>query len=101
YAAVVVAGLCVAAWLANAITKRVLLRALRRALRGTVMLTAAGDGEAFRFGVIPRLANIVPALVLMAGVVLVPGLPEAVVTVVRNVGAAFIALTVAMAVSKA
>lgn len=101
YAGVVVAALCVAAWLANVVTKKVLLRALRRALRATVMPAAAGEGEAFRFGVIPRLANIVPALVLMAGVVLVPGLPETVVKVVRNVGAAFIALTVALAVSKA
>ncbi len=101
YAAVVVAALCLAAWLANFVTKKVLLRALRRALRATVMPAAAGEGREFRYGVIPRLANIVPALVLMAGVVLVPGLPEAVVKVVRNVGAAFIVLTVAMAISRA
>ncbi|MCX7557712.1 mechanosensitive ion channel family protein [Xanthomonadaceae bacterium JHOS43] len=101
YAALVVCALCVAAWLANFVTKKVLLRALRRALRATVMPAVAGDGRDFRFGVIPRLANIVPALVLMAGVALVPGLPDVVVKVVRNVGAAFIALTVAMAVSKA
>ena len=101
YAIVVVAALCIAAWLANFVTKKVLLRALRRALRATVMPAAADEGSAFRFGVIPRLANIVPALVLMAGVVLVPDLPEAVIKVVRNVGAAFIALTVALAASKA
>lgn len=101
YALVVAAGLCLAAWLANFVTKKILLRVLRRALRGTVMMSAAGDGQTFRFGVIPRLANIVPALVLMAGAVLVPGLPEAMVKVVRNVGTAFIALTVAIAASKA
>lgn len=101
YAGVVVTGLCIVAWLANFVTKRVLLRALRRALRATVMPAAAGEGNDFRFGVIPRLANIVPALVLMAGVAFVPGLPEAVVKVVRNVGAGFIALTVALAISKA
>ena len=101
YVGVVVAGLCIAAWLANFVTKKVLLRVLRRALRATVMPASASEGEAFRFGVIPRLANIVPALVLMAGVALVPGLPEAVVKVVRNVGTAFIALTLAMAVSRA
>ena len=50
---------------------------------------------------IPRLANVVPAVVLAAGVAFVPDLPALLVTVVRNVCFAFIILTVALAVAAA
>jgi miniconductance mechanosensitive channel len=51
--------------------------------------------------VIPRLANVVPALVLSLGASLVPGLPEAAAQVVENVANASIVLSVAMAIGAA
>jgi len=101
YLVVVLAGLLLAAWLANFLTKRILLRALRRVLRTIVAVAEGGEPREFRMGVIPRLANVVPALVLMAGVELVPGLPEAVISITHKMGSAFIILTVALAIAKA
>lgn len=101
YLAVVLAGLLLAAWLANFLTKRILLRALRRLLRTIMAMAEGGEPREFSMGVIPRLANVVPALVLMAGVELVPNLPEWVVNVTHKVGTAFIILTIALAIAKA
>ncbi|MCW0392369.1 mechanosensitive ion channel family protein [Xanthomonas sacchari] len=95
YDAMVIVALLLAAWLANWVTKRILLRGLRRALRATVL----SDKEV-KLSVIPRLANVIPALVLSLGIGAVPHLPAAMVSVVRNVCAAFIVLTVALALSR-
>jgi miniconductance mechanosensitive channel len=54
-----------------------------------------------RHGVIERLANVMPAMVIAGGITLVPGLPTVVVTVVTNVANAFMILMVAMAISAA
>ncbi|WP_165665730.1 mechanosensitive ion channel family protein [Metapseudomonas otitidis] len=77
------------AWLSNWIVRRILLKGLLRLVGGQIQDQ----------GLIKRLANVVPALVLTAGVKLVPGLPAALVTVVTNVCAAFIILTLALAIS--
>lgn len=98
YTAVVATALLTAAWLANWVTKRVLLRGLRKALNASPL---AGGDHQVKLRVIPRLANVVPAIVLAAGVAVVPGLPELLVAVVRNVCVAFIILTVALAISAA
>ncbi len=100
YSATVIAALLLAAWLANWLTKRVLLRGIQRALAAT---TARGEahGNEVRMRVIPRLANVVPALVIGAGIAAVPDLPPQVVAVVRALCQAFIVLTVALAVSRA
>lgn len=95
YTWLLLAGLVLGAWVANWITKRILVRGLQKLLRTTA---PERSDEFARYGVIPRLANVVPALVLAGGVALIPGLPEALVTVVRNVANAFIILTVAMAI---
>lgn len=88
--------LAAAAWLANWGTKRILVRGLDRVLKASSLgRSQQGNG----FGVIPRLANAVPALVLWMGVVLVPGLPESVTQIVRNVCSAVIVLTLALALS--
>lgn len=84
-------ALIATAWLANWIVKRILVRGLYRILRHT-RETGLQD-----FGIIRRLSNIVPALVLSVGVTAVPGLPDAAVTVVRNVCGGFIVLTIALA----
>ena len=96
-------ALCVlifAAWLANWLTRHVLLRGLRRLLRATMHREAGHDSEV-RLSVIPRLANAVPALVLYAGVVAVPDLPPLAVTVVRALCQAFVVLTLALSAARA
>ena len=84
-------GLLLAAWLSNWIVKRVLLRGLSHLLR------KLDDPQFHDSRIIRRLANIVPALVLSLGIVAIPGLPDAVVTVVQNVCGGFIVLTIALA----
>ncbi|MBP6798597.1 MAG: mechanosensitive ion channel family protein, partial [Luteimonas sp.] len=100
YAAAVIAALLLTAWLANWLTKRVLLRGIRRALRASPLGGAAHDHEV-QLRVIPRLANVVPALVIAAGVAAVPDLPPQVVSVVRALCQAFIVLTLALSLSRA
>lgn len=100
YGALIALALMAVAWLANFVTKRILLRALGHAAR----LVAGADStatHAFHRGVIPRLANVVPALVVMGGVRLIPDVPGVLASVLDNVCMAFIALTVALAISKA
>lgn len=87
--------LCVA-WLANWLVKHLLVRAIHRLL-GATPLGRHLDGA--DQDIIRRLSNIVPALVLSSGVALIPQLPAALVSVVRNVSSAFIVLTIALAIS--
>src|SRR5690625_5235668 len=89
-------ALVLAALAANWITKRVLVRGLQHLL----VTSSLGDQLTSNHrGVIPRLANAIPALVVWAGISLVPGLPEAAVTVVKNVCNAFLIVTLALALS--
>ncbi|MCW5606418.1 MAG: mechanosensitive ion channel family protein, partial [Burkholderiales bacterium] len=90
--------LLTAAWLSNWITKRILVRGAYRLLRATPL---GRNTDLSQHGVIRRLANVVPAVVLSAGVAAVPELPDALVTVVRNVCGAFVVLTLALAVAAA
>lgn len=92
------AALVLAAWVCNWIVKRILLRGIYRMLRASVLgaNTAVLDAK-----IIARLANIVPALVISLGVSVVPGLPEPVVLVVRNVCSAIIVLVIALAINSA
>ncbi len=85
------------ALIANWITKRILLRGVVRLLRALPM----GQDHPIRPRVVARLANIVPALVLIWGVRAIPELPEWLIAVVRNVCGAFIVLTMALAISAA
>lgn len=88
--------LVLSAWITNSVVKKLVLGLIRRGLS----MTRYGNDEVLaQQRLIPRLANVMPALVIMAGINLIPGLPEALVLVVRNVCAAFIILTLAMAVS--
>lgn len=86
-------ALLVLALLANWLTHRVLLRVVRRLVRASPM---SWDDALMARGVLTRLAHVVPALVLSAGIGLVPDLPPAVAAVVRNVAHAYVVLTVAL-----
>src|SRR5690606_29240163 len=87
-------ALLAAAWLANWITKRLVLRGLERAVR---VFASDRIDQLPDHNVVARLSNIVPALVLWFGVGMIQQLPEVVVIVVRNVCSAFIVLTIALA----
>ena len=97
YTALMLAALLLLAWLANFITKKVLLRLLRRAL-GMLPALRGSDTPAVHMRAVPRLANVVPALVIAAGIMLVPGLPEVVALLVRNLARIFVVVTVVMAI---
>ncbi|KAF1712145.1 mechanosensitive ion channel protein MscS [Pseudoxanthomonas kalamensis DSM 18571] len=101
YTALVVAVLLLAAWLANWLTKRVLLRGLRKLIRLSPLVAHMHDGNNVQLRVIPRLANVVPAVVLYHGVSVVPDLEPSVVSVVKVLCEVFIIFTVALAVSRA
>ncbi|WP_371813031.1 mechanosensitive ion channel family protein [Kaistia sp. 32K] len=91
-------ALVIAALFANYVVKALLLKLVHRALG----MTAYGRDEELRsHGVIERLANLMPALVISAGIDLVPGLPQFALTVIKNVANAFIILSLAMTVSAA
>ena len=96
YSLSALSGLLLLSWLGNWIVKRILLRAIFRALRATPVRQLEQDGN-LKF--IARLANVVPALIISEGIRFVPELPEALITVVSNVARAFTVLTVALAIS--
>lgn len=96
YSLATLTGLLLLSWLGNWIVKRILLRAIFRALRATPVRQLEQEGN-LKF--IARLANVVPALIISEGILFVPGLPEALTTVVSNVARAFTVLTVALAIS--
>ena len=88
--------LVLAAGAANWIIKRVLVRGLHK------MMRSAAVGQAIaRSRVVARLANIIPALMIAVGIGWIPNLPEALVTVVRNVAHGFIVLTIGLAIAAA
>src|SRR5690606_9439469 len=91
-AAFATVALVLAAWLSNWITRRILLRLVAKMLRAT---PGHWDDALLGHGVLSRLANVVPALVIYAGIVAIPEIPDGVQVVVRNVALAFVALTLA------
>ncbi|MEG3193196.1 mechanosensitive ion channel family protein [Lysobacter sp. D1-1-M9] len=88
-------GLLLAAWLANWVTRRILLRVVVRLAQASPI---HWDDVILGRGVLSRLAHVVPALVVYAGIGNVPELPAAAALVVRNVALAYMALTVALAI---
>ncbi|MFD1259619.1 mechanosensitive ion channel family protein [Entomomonas asaccharolytica] len=87
--------LIIFAWIANFIVKRILVRGITKLLRATVL---KHDDVLSRHNVVSRLSNVVPAMVLALGINLVPGLPEVFIQVIDNVCAAFIILTLVLAI---
>ncbi|MAK71005.1 MAG: mechanosensitive ion channel protein MscS [Idiomarinaceae bacterium] len=98
YTMAALAILIIAVWLSQFITKHILLRGVSKLLSRTELGSDPSVGLKIIVG---RLAQVVPALILSAGIAYVPELPEWVVTVIRNVAIAYIALTVARAFSAA
>lgn len=90
-----IALLVLAALVANWITKHVVLQVLKRVIGKKL---SPQNQHNLNMPVASRLANVVPAIVISAGIHTVPHLPEAAVKVTQNVAFAFIALTVAVAI---
>lgn len=86
--------LVVVAWIANFIVKRILVKGIRRAIKITLL---KDDEILANHDVVTRLANVVPALIISYGIKLVE-VPEAFIVIVYNICAAFIILTLALAV---
>ncbi|WP_421570308.1 mechanosensitive ion channel family protein [Stenotrophomonas sp. PD6] len=100
YTTLVLSALALAAWLANFVTKKVLLRGLRRLVR-RLPGNGAGNEGGSNLRVISRLSNVVPSMVIAAGIRIVPDLPPELVLFVIGACRAWAILTVALAVSHA
>lgn len=79
---------------ANFLVKKVLLRGVEHLISKTPLGQGIRSHEVIR-----RLANIVPAIIISSGIILIPHLSLAAVTVVKNVANAFVILTLAMALA--
>ena len=98
YPATMLAALVLVAWLANFITKRILLGGLRSAVE---RFSGPDHNARQPLRVIARLANIVPSVVLAAGLSVVPELPPKLVEVLKALCHAWTVLTIALAISHA
>jgi len=100
WTAAVASVLLLLAWLANWITKRVLLRGLHKLLEATIFRGADTHVDVKK-AIIPRLANVVPAVVIYAGLQFIPDLPPTFVSVTSALCQAFVAFTVALSIARA
>ncbi len=94
-----VVGLVVLALVAIAadfVVRRLLLRVVRGVVRRTRL---SWDDALTRNDVLGRLAQIVPALIVLSGVTLVPDLGDGPTRVIRNVASAYVVLMLTFALS--
>ena len=91
HTAVIATGLLLISWVANLLVKNLIIRSFYR------FLSHKGDPKIAEFGLARRLSNVVPALIISAGVQFIPHIPEWLIAVVRNVSNSFIILTIALA----
>lgn len=91
-----IVGLLLLAWVANWLTRQVLIRVVGGLVKASPM---KWDDAVMSRRVLARLANMVPALIIAVGIGGIAGLSDGVVAVVRNVAMAFVALTIALAIS--
>lgn len=83
--------------LANFVAKQVIVRGIRKLISKTAF---ANNDIITQYSVIQRIANIVPALVIMNGISTVPHLSDKVENFVQMSTQAFIFLTIALAISE-
>ncbi len=92
-ALIALASVFALAAIANWITKKIVVRLIKRA----VAVSPLRD-ESLHIGqAVTHLSNVVPAIVIQQGIVLVEGIPEKLVTVTQSLASAFIIFTVARA----
>ena len=90
--------LAIVAALANWLTRRVLIRALRRF---TTLVAGEAAAPLVRHRVADRLANAVPAIVVMFGAPLIPHLPDEVVLIVQRLAQVMVVVALVRAASAA
>lgn len=73
--------LIVAAWLTNFIVKKVLIKAVTKVLNMTPLKNTVISGH---FGILQRVANIAPALVVYYGIGNIVEMPETVVAIIKK-----------------
>ncbi|NLN58443.1 MAG: mechanosensitive ion channel [Gammaproteobacteria bacterium] len=83
--------------LANFIAKQIVVRGIRKLIS---KMTFANSEIISQHSVIRRIANIVPALIIMNGITTVPHLSDKVETLIQMGAQAFIFLTIALAISE-
>ena len=86
------------AWFANFIAKKIIVRGIRHFLS---KLKSSNQSIFSQHSVISRFANIVPAIVIMHGIVAVPHLSEKIISVIQMAAQAWIFLTIARTISEA
>lgn len=89
--------LLVFAIIANFIAKQVVVRGIRKIISKIKFVNQSIFAQ---HSVIRRISNIVPALIIMNGIVTVPHLSEKIITFVQMLCQAFIFLTIALAISE-
>jgi len=82
------------AWLSNVVARRWILRAIVAVIRRTQF---TWDDRIYEHHVFRRLENVVPALVVHYGVLLVPGLPDTLSALIQRVAIAVIVLVIVLA----
>ena len=92
------AGLLLLSWLSNWIAKKIIVRSIQKILQLSDWVLGL---QIHQSKMVPRLSNVVPALVLGFGVAQIDGLPIVLVNLVQNVANAFIVLSLALAVGAA
>ena len=90
--------LLLAAAVSNFVIRRGLV-ALMRYLAGRS--STQWDDALTRYKVFHRISHVIPALVIERGVILVPGLPDTVITITQNIAVAYVILTVMLAITSA
>ena len=88
--------LIVVALIADWIANRGLVAIVRRLVART---SVSWDNTIVEHRVIDRLVHLIPAVIIFTGIPFVPGLPEGVTVVVRNVAVGYMALMLTMALS--
>ena len=83
--------------LANFIAKQIVVRGIRKLIS---KIKFANQSIFAQHSVIRRIANIVPAIVIMNGITTVPHLSEKIIIFVQMASQAFIFLTIALAISE-
>ena len=96
--ATVLLALIAVAWLANFITKRILLRGLAQIIG---RLSGPEHDSRLAMRAVARLANVVPSVVIAAGLSLVPQMPVELVTLLKGVCHMWTVATLALAISHA
>lgn len=83
--------------LVNLVTRSLLMRAIKRAVKLT---PTHWDDALLERSVISRVAQVVPALIVYYGSAFVSGLPETVLAVVRSVASAYVVLAIVLALGR-